>query len=91
MESKHLPNNIFERFAEIVGKTNIVTEINNISRYVTEPRALFHGKTPFVIKPSSVDEVSKILHLANTPQNSYCTTRRKYWFSRWTNSRSVIN
>lgn len=66
MVSKLPIDKVFDQFTNLIGSSNIVTEIDDISRYVTEPRDLFHGKTPCVLKPGSVDEVSKLLKLANT-------------------------
>ena len=66
MVSKLPIDKVFDQFTNLIGSSNIVTEIDDISRFVIEPRDLFHGKTPCVLKPGSVDEVSKLLKLANT-------------------------
>ena len=66
MASEFSNNKMYNLFTNIVGESNVVTETNDISRYIAEPRALFHGKTPFVLKPGSVGEVAKLLNVANS-------------------------
>ena len=37
---------------------------SDIAPYLTEPRGLWHGSTPLVLRPGSVDEVAAIMRLA---------------------------
>ena len=55
---------LLDRFAAIVGDKYAVREPGDISPYLTELRGLWHGKTPLVLRPGSVAEVSAILRLA---------------------------
>ncbi|MBX3576036.1 MAG: FAD-binding oxidoreductase [Rhizobiaceae bacterium] len=53
-----------DRFAAIVGSAHAVRDPADIQPYVTERRGLFGGVAPLVLRPGSVDEVSRILALA---------------------------
>ena len=66
MTQDFLSSIISDQFTNIVGRPNIVAEHDDIQRYIVEPRNIFHGNTPLVVKPGSVNEVSKILQLANS-------------------------
>ena len=59
---------LLSRFAAIVGDKYTVTDTAALEPFVTEPRALYHGNTPMVLRPGSVAEVSAILKLANETQ-----------------------
>src|SRR5580698_7546981 len=56
---------LLARFAAIVGEKNAITDPQAQEPYLVEMRNLFHGHTPVVLRPSSVDQVSQILKLAN--------------------------
>ena len=60
-----LDPSLLARFTAIVGDKYAVTEPAAQAPYLVELRGLFEGHTPVVLRPSSVDEVSKILKLAN--------------------------
>ena len=65
---KPMPNvdpALLARFAAIVGEKYAVTDPDLQASYLVEARGLFRGHTPVVLRPSTVDEVSKILKLAN--------------------------
>jgi FAD/FMN-containing dehydrogenase len=51
-------------FASIVGERYAVRDATDIAPYVTERRGLWPSRTPLVLRPGSVDEVSRILRLA---------------------------
>lgn len=55
---------LIERFVAIVGERYALREEADIAPYVTERRGLWAGKTPLVLRPGTVDEVSEILKLA---------------------------
>ena len=55
---------LLDRFAAIVGDRYAVRDRDDISPYITERRGMWHGKTPLVLRPGSVGEVSAILKLA---------------------------
>lgn len=64
-ESSALAADLIDRFAAIVGAGNALRDEAAIGPYLIEPRAKFVGRTPLVLRPGSVDEVSAILRLAN--------------------------
>src|SRR5947208_1264832 len=62
---KLLAADLLARFVAIVGEKNAITDRDAQAPYLTEPRDLFRGKSPVVLRPGSVAEVSAILKLAN--------------------------
>ncbi|MEA2989295.1 MAG: hypothetical protein QOG83_2006 [Alphaproteobacteria bacterium] len=56
---------LLARFAAIVGERYALTDPAEIAPYVSEERGLYHGRSPLVLRPGSVAEVSAILKLAN--------------------------
>src|SRR5438270_11110995 len=56
---------LLSRFAKIVGDKYAITDPQAQLPYLTEMRDLYRGRTPMVLRPGSVAEVSKILALAN--------------------------
>jgi D-lactate dehydrogenase (cytochrome) len=63
--SVHIDPALLQRFAAIVGGKNAVTDPDLQGPFTVEMRDLFHGHTPMVLRPGSVEEVSAILKLAN--------------------------
>lgn len=55
---------LLDRFAAIVGDANALRDPADIAPFVSERRGLWPGRTPLVLRPGSVDEVSAILRLA---------------------------
>ena len=60
-----LADNLIERFVNIVGPQYALRQTNDIAPYLIEPRDLFHGRAPIVLRPGTVDEVAAIARLAN--------------------------
>jgi FAD/FMN-containing dehydrogenase len=56
---------LLARFAAIVGEKYAITDLQAQAPYLVELRGLFEGHSPVVLRPSSVEEVSNILKLAN--------------------------
>jgi D-lactate dehydrogenase (cytochrome) len=56
---------LLARFAAIVGDKYAITDPQMQAPYLIEMRNMFQGHTPVVLRPGTVDEVSKILALAN--------------------------
>jgi FAD/FMN-containing dehydrogenase len=54
-----------EAFIKIVGEKYALTEASDQEPYLREWRRLYQGKTPLVLKPGTVEEVSQILAFAN--------------------------
>src|SRR6266496_3262180 len=63
--TKMLSADLLARFVAIVGEKNAITDRDAQAPYLTEPRDLFRGKSPVVLRPGSVAEVSAILKLAS--------------------------
>jgi len=55
---------LLDRFAEIVGEAHAVRGDADMAPYLREPRGLWNGHSPLVLRPGSVEEVSRILRLA---------------------------
>jgi FAD/FMN-containing dehydrogenase len=55
---------LLDRFAAIVGAAHALRAEADIAPYVQELRGLWPGRSPLVLKPGSVEEVSRILRLA---------------------------
>lgn len=53
-----------DRFAAIVGNAHAVRDPGEIAPYLEEPRGIYHDRSPLVLRPGSVEEVSKILATA---------------------------
>ena len=56
---------LLARFAAIVGDKYAITDPQAQAPYVVEMRDLYRGRTPMVLRPGSVAEVSQIFKLAN--------------------------
>jgi FAD/FMN-containing dehydrogenase len=56
---------LLARFAAIVGEKYAVTDPATLAPHLIEGRGLYHGRTPMMLRPGSVDEVAAILKLAN--------------------------
>ncbi len=56
---------LLARFAAIVGEKYAITDPQAQLPYLTEMRDMYRGRTPMVLRPGSVAEVSRILALAN--------------------------
>src|ERR1700759_5479988 len=55
---------VIDRFAQIVGDKYALRDQADIVPYITERRGLWHGRTALVLRPGSVEEVSRIMRLA---------------------------
>jgi FAD/FMN-containing dehydrogenase len=55
---------LLDRFAAIVGEAHALRIEADIAPHLREMRGLWTGRSPLVLKPGSVDEVSRILKLA---------------------------
>jgi FAD/FMN-containing dehydrogenase len=56
---------LLSRFAAIVGEKYAITDPEAQLPYLVEMRDLYRGRTPMVLRPGSVEEVSRIIALAN--------------------------
>jgi D-lactate dehydrogenase (cytochrome) len=64
--AQFVPPDILAQFAAIVGERNAITDADAKGPYLAEERGLYQGRSPMVLRPCSVAEVSAILKLANT-------------------------
>ncbi|SCB19849.1 FAD-binding oxidoreductase [Rhizobium multihospitium] len=65
MSSSALSSDLLDRFAAIVGEKHAVRDAAEIAPHLVENRGLYHGASPMLLKPGSVEEVSAILKLAS--------------------------
>lgn len=56
---------LLDRFAAIVGEKHALREAADLAPHLVENRGLYHGASPMLLKPGSVEEVSAILKLAS--------------------------
>ena len=61
---------LLDRFAAIVGARHALTDPADQQPYLAEPRGLYRGRTPMVLRPGSTAEVAAILKLANETRTS---------------------
>lgn len=60
-----ITDNIIKQFTAITGENHAIRNRADIAPYLIEPRGIFHGQSPLVLKPGTVEEVSEILALAS--------------------------
>jgi len=60
-----LAPDLLARFVAIVGEKYAITDPAMQAPYLLEMRDLWHGLTPVVLRPGSVDEAAKVVKLAN--------------------------
>ncbi len=65
LDQPRLDPELLKRFTAIVGAKYALTDKAAQEPYLVEMRDLYHGHTPLVLRPGSVEEVSAILKLAN--------------------------
>jgi FAD/FMN-containing dehydrogenase len=53
-----------QRILEVVGPAGLIDQPQDMEGYLREWRGRFVGKTPFVVRPKSTDEVSRVVALA---------------------------
>ncbi|MGH7879313.1 MAG: FAD-binding oxidoreductase, partial [Candidatus Binataceae bacterium] len=63
--TRKLSPDLLARFVAIVGQKYAVTDPQQQASYLVEMRDLYHGQTPVVLRPGSVEEVAAIARLAN--------------------------
>jgi FAD/FMN-containing dehydrogenase len=56
---------LLKRFTAIVGERYAVTDPAVLQSYLVEMRDLYKGRSPLVLRPGSIEEVSQIAKLAN--------------------------
>ena len=56
---------LLNQFAAIVGEKNVIRDAAEMAGYMKEWRDIWVGKSPLVMRPSSTEEVSRILRLAS--------------------------
>jgi FAD/FMN-containing dehydrogenase len=65
LDQPRLNSELLKRFAAIVGAKYALSDREAQIPYLVEMRDLYHGHTPLVLRPGSVEEVAAILKLAN--------------------------
>jgi FAD/FMN-containing dehydrogenase len=54
---------VLEKIKAIVGPKGWTTDPHDIEPHLTEPRGLYHGATPMVVRPASTEEVAAVVKL----------------------------
>jgi D-lactate dehydrogenase (cytochrome) len=62
--ARTVPPELIARFAGIVGERHAISDPTDMAPYLTEERGLYQGRSPLVLRPGSVAEVSAIMKLA---------------------------
>jgi FAD/FMN-containing dehydrogenase len=65
MPSPLVDPSLIARFASITGPANALTALADIDPHLSEPRGLYEGESPLVLRPADTAEVAAILRLAN--------------------------
>ncbi|TWB50554.1 4-phosphoerythronate dehydrogenase (FAD-dependent) [Rhizobium sp. ERR 922] len=65
MSSSAPSSDLLDRFAAIVGEKHAIRDPAELAPHLVENRGLYHGTSPMLLKPGSVEEVSAILKLAS--------------------------
>ncbi|WFU09694.1 FAD-binding oxidoreductase [Rhizobium sp. CB3090] len=65
MSSSAPSSALLDRFAAIVGEKHVLREAADMAPHLIENRGLYHGASPLLLKPGSVEEVSAIMKLAS--------------------------
>ncbi|MDK1488759.1 FAD-binding oxidoreductase [Sinorhizobium sp. 7-81] len=65
MTSTLLSPELIASFIDIVGSANALSSPAETAPYLVESRGLYHGTTPLVLRPGSVEDVSRIMRLAS--------------------------
>jgi len=60
-----LPDDVIQQFASVVGPEHALTDPDQQTPYLVEWRGLYTGVSPLILRPGSVDEVSRLLAIAN--------------------------
>ena len=65
MNAPVAPSAIVARLGEIVGARHVMTAQDNMAPYLVEDRGLYHGAALAIVRPGSVDEISRVMALCN--------------------------
>ncbi|RCL03953.1 MAG: hypothetical protein JSC189_000238 [Candidatus Tokpelaia sp. JSC189] len=64
-KAQAMTSELVARFSALVGKENAITDKGLLETYLVEPRGLYSGMTPLVLRPASTAEVSAVMKLAS--------------------------
>ena len=65
MNAPVAPSAIVARLGEIVGERHVMTAQDDMAPYLVEDRGLYHGAALAIVRPGSVDEISRVMALCN--------------------------
>ena len=57
---------LIERIAAVVGAANVITDAHTLAPFLAEPRGLFRGRTPALVRPASTAETAATVRLCVT-------------------------
>src|SRR4051794_20133621 len=58
-----MASSALEKIKAIVGPKGWTTDAHDIEPYLTEPRGLYRGATPMVVRPGSTEEVAEVVKI----------------------------
>lgn len=61
----HPSEDTLARLAAVVGEKYAIRDVAEMDGYMREWRAIWHGRSPLVLRPGTTEEVSRILAIAN--------------------------
>ncbi len=56
---------VLDRLKAVVGARGFIADAADMASYLSEPRDLYHGRTPLVLRPGSTAEVAEILAICS--------------------------
>ncbi len=63
--TNHPSEDTLARLAAVVGAKHAIRDVAEMDGYMREWRAIWHGRSPLVVRPGTTEEVSRILAIAN--------------------------
>ncbi|HYL70086.1 MAG TPA: hydroxyacid dehydrogenase, partial [Candidatus Dormibacteraeota bacterium] len=63
--ARGLPDDAREALIETLGPAGCLTEAADVAKYTVDFRGLYHGATPLVARPDSVETVRAVVRIAD--------------------------
>ncbi len=60
---KAVPKEVLERIKAVVGPRGWSSDADELAPHLVEPRGLYHGKTPLLVRPASTEEVAGVVRV----------------------------
>jgi FAD/FMN-containing dehydrogenase len=63
--SAAIPQQVLDAVQQIVGKSGVISDPADMARHLTEPRGLYRGRSPMVVRPDRVGQVAAVLQICH--------------------------